>query len=359
MTTIGIVGATGQVGVELCLFLKTFPGVRGIALARTELSGAFLRRAGVECRVGNPGAEDRARALLTGCDLVCDLSLPRGLVHEIRGSSAQTSAAVARGAPPRSKLVFASTLMAFGHPVAAGAPVRHHRVARTAYGANKRAAETHATREGARAGHDVWVLRLGQVHGEMQTISRMILGYLTAEPTEAPDEPSNTVFVFSIAEALVRIAEGREAAGSYTLVSHPQWTWRDVALYYAGRLGIAPRLESTGRGILGGSQARAGALARLRAGGFAAVAAQRDFLNAYVLHRRASLEWAAKASWLRRSARSQIARGAAREIRDLPRFAGAFLGDAPGRRLESLSDSRATMEAHAIQVREILQHIVS
>ena len=57
MTTIGVIGASGQVGTEVCLYLKTYPEVRPVAIVRTSLSGALLRRLGIEVRVGAFGTE--------------------------------------------------------------------------------------------------------------------------------------------------------------------------------------------------------------------------------------------------------------------------------------------------------------
>src|SRR2546425_10572288 len=90
MRTIGVIGASGQVGVELCIFLRIFPEIRVIAICRSQLTSSFLRRGGVECRIGDLASLDLARRLLAGCDLVFDLSLLKGLVFEVRAAADPT-----------------------------------------------------------------------------------------------------------------------------------------------------------------------------------------------------------------------------------------------------------------------------
>ena len=63
-TTIGVIGASGQVNTEVCLYLKTYPEVRPVAVVRTSISGALLRRLGIEVRVGAFGTESESRELL-------------------------------------------------------------------------------------------------------------------------------------------------------------------------------------------------------------------------------------------------------------------------------------------------------
>lgn len=356
MHTIGIIGASGQVGTELCLFLGLFPEVRLIAVCRSVPSAAFLRRCGVECRIGDLTSIEDARRLLEDCDLVFDLSLPKGLVFEIRAATDRTIRNAVHGSPNGAKFVFASTEMAFGHRMAPGVIPRQHLFAQTSYGANKRAAERTAFREGRRAGRSVWSLRLGQVHGEMQSISRGILGALDARPTYAPEVPSNTVFIFSIAEALVGIAEGRERTGVYTLVSTPQWSWRKMHEYYAERLGVRPSILSGAGTRVGRATGARGVRRWLEKRVFAMLASRRDYLNGYLLYRFPSLEWSAKATWLRKSAASQITRGMGAEASGL--YAFSFEGETPGARLSTLSDSRTTMEPFAEKVRAILHGAV-
>src|SRR5207237_4585511 len=66
---------------------------------------------------------------------------------------------------------------------------------------------------------------------------------LRDEEAVRPDIPSFTVFVFSIAEALYNILNGRESEGTYTLVATPQWSWTEFHEYFCRRAGCEPRVR--------------------------------------------------------------------------------------------------------------------
>lgn len=83
MITIAIIGASGQVGTEVCLFLMTNPDVQPVAIVRSEVSGAMLRRLGVEVRLCNLDDEYQCREVFADCDLLVDFSVPPGEVSDI------------------------------------------------------------------------------------------------------------------------------------------------------------------------------------------------------------------------------------------------------------------------------------
>ena len=69
---VAILGANGQVGTELCMFLHLGGFARPVAVARSEYSLAMLRRLGIESRV----AADDVRRVIEDCDAVVDLVHP-------------------------------------------------------------------------------------------------------------------------------------------------------------------------------------------------------------------------------------------------------------------------------------------
>src|SRR3989338_10508199 len=104
--TICVIGASGQVGTEFCLYLKTYPGVRPVAVVRTSISGALLRRLGIEVRVGAFGTESESRELLRDCDLVVDFSAPAGEVNDIKAHYARHVRHAVACAPEGARYVF-------------------------------------------------------------------------------------------------------------------------------------------------------------------------------------------------------------------------------------------------------------
>src|SRR5437867_4211094 len=100
MHTIAILGANGQVGSEVCLFLSLMSDIRVVPICRTRLASVFLRRCGLECRHGSLNNSDEARRLLEGADLVADFSLPRGLPSEVNAASQAIIGTAIAQAPP-------------------------------------------------------------------------------------------------------------------------------------------------------------------------------------------------------------------------------------------------------------------
>jgi hypothetical protein len=205
-------------------------------------------------------------------------------------------------------------------------------------------------------GRDIYVLRLGQVHGEMQGVSRLLWERAKIEGVFLPATPSYSVFAFTIAEALVSIVNGKETPGMYTVVSKPAWTWPEVLRYYGATLDN-PQLETASRPPIDGSVAISGARA--------AIAKTAQWLGrignnhrhlaetaaGYLISRWPNLEQRLEALRRRQQAAAEICDGAnERHWQPYPVWRGAI----PGRQLISLSDSRITMEPFACQVRDKL-----
>ncbi|MGH8211171.1 MAG: NAD(P)H-binding protein, partial [Steroidobacteraceae bacterium] len=84
MLKVGIVGANGQVGAELCLLLAARKDIELIAICRSRSGSAFLRWHGIACRHGRVADQADAARLLSDCDIVVNSSLASGTPAEIR-----------------------------------------------------------------------------------------------------------------------------------------------------------------------------------------------------------------------------------------------------------------------------------
>ena len=122
------------------------------------------------------------------------------------------------------------------------AEFKSYLLARSVYGTMKRYSEKLATRLGKKFGKDVYILRLGEVHGELQSVSRKFLNEIKDEIAYIPDAHSYTVFPYTIAEALINIAQGKEKTGRYTVVSEPEWSWKEIHEYYCKKVNINPTI---------------------------------------------------------------------------------------------------------------------
>ncbi len=110
---IAVVGANGQVGREVCLFLSVM-GVQVIPVSRTQLGGVFLERCALACRYGAVGNPKEAGRLLEDCNLVVDFSHPHGLPSQVRPAVKANIQNILRLAPPGCPYIYISSISAFG-----------------------------------------------------------------------------------------------------------------------------------------------------------------------------------------------------------------------------------------------------
>ncbi len=201
------------------------------------------------------------------------------------------------------------------------------------------------------------MLRLGQVHGELQEVSRSIMSSLKSGTAYIPPGPSWTVFVFSIAEALVNILNGKERPGFYTVVSVPSWSWRDIHEYYCRQKGVKADIvsENTLRRTKWYMIFPSAAQRKLISSLLKLLIRYREIIAGYLLFAMPRIEGRIISLYSLFTAKTQITKiksqGYYRPYDHL------FKGKVPGRRLGSLSDSRITMDAPLTKVRSTIRSV--
>lgn len=353
MTTIGVIGASGQVGTEVCLYLKTYPEVRPVAIVRTSLSGALLRRLGIEVRVGAFGTESESRELLRDCDLIVDFSVPSGEANEIKAHYERYIRQAVACAPEGARYLFVSTINAFGMSSRFNR-AKHYFLPHSTYALTKRFAERLACRLGRQYDREIYVFRLGHVHGAFQRVSQETaeLVRMNYHCFEYPDTPSYTIFCHSVAEGLMSVAQGRETAGIYTMISNPAWSWREVLEHYSDaqrppKVVLVPtRISGLGVRLLAFVWSWVGGLAHN----------YKDTLRANILHRFPDFERSWQAWFYIKKARSEVQ---SYDDKLIYRPIGIHEGVIPGRRLPGLSDSRVTLRAKEDQVQALIDGLLA
>jgi nucleoside-diphosphate-sugar epimerase len=246
---IAVLGANGQVGAEVCLLLHRVPGIEVVPVCRNRSGSAFLRAHGLRCRHGRAADPAEARALLGDCDVIANFALALGRPREAREANRRLIEASAAASPPGARIIFFSTLAVSPDFVPAGTPAMS-----TAYGKEKLRGERDALRAGRRTGKPTWVLRLGHVYGELQGIRaemrRLIAPGVVTLPHRG-EVGSNVTHTVTIVDAILKIAGGGEVPGTYDLVSHPVWSWREVLLQEAAAGGVDVQLVASSPGAGG------------------------------------------------------------------------------------------------------------
>jgi nucleoside-diphosphate-sugar epimerase len=236
---VAVLGANGQVGAELCLLLARQEQIDVVPVCRNRMGSAFLRFQGVACRHGDAADPEQAPRLIGDCDIVANLALA-GLEQNYRESMAihdRLIRNVARYAKPGGTHIYFSTMSVYGD-----ARMHQRIVFRNLYGREKSRCENVARAAGVKYGRETLVFRLGHVCGELQGITREIRDKIAQGPIPIPDldRPSNTVYVATIVDAILKVGAGAAASGTYDLMNHPQWAWKQVFEYEGRALGVTP-----------------------------------------------------------------------------------------------------------------------
>jgi len=238
MKRVAILGANGQVGVEVSLRLRDVEGIEVVPIARNLSGSAFLRSNGMECRHGRISNPAEARSLIGDCDVVVNFALSNTAIPRAdRDMNRQIVRNLVAAAKPGVSIVFASTIMVYAPGMKFWLP--------DSYGLEKLIAERMFRRLCRASRHPAFVFRLGHVMGEMQNITNKICSEIRDGKVALPHDglrSSNTVFTAAIVEAIVQVAQGAPKPGTYDLITSPQWSWLDVYKYYAAQLGLPLRL---------------------------------------------------------------------------------------------------------------------
>jgi nucleoside-diphosphate-sugar epimerase len=230
MKRIGILGANGQVGLELCLLLSRFEGIEVIALCRNSVGSAVCRRLGITVRHYDVDDQAALKLAFEGLDMLVDMTLPLGSAAEQRKSIGHFLHSIFAAIGENTSFVYVGSVSADALTNDTVVPKLFW--PRSPYAAAKRYGERIAGKLAVARRRKFTILRLGQVHGRMQTVSIDLLS--TRPPAMAePGPPTCVVFCRTIAEALVALVEGRERHGRYALLSEPRWRLDEVASFYA------------------------------------------------------------------------------------------------------------------------------
>lgn len=223
-----ILGANGQVGTEAALYLSMQHDVQITGMVRAQYGAILLQLAGIPWEVLDHRQISPAAAKVLSCaDAVVDCTFPSGQQQQLVPLIESNTSAVMQLMKKDAVFIHSSSISAFGMPN--NSPeLKNYRFARTGYAKVKRLAEQRITQLGRQHAVRTAHLRLGQVHGVLQSVSRQIFsaierGGLTAMGT--PDSLCNIAFAHSVAEAYKQAAFGRLSDGQIeTVVSNPQWS---------------------------------------------------------------------------------------------------------------------------------------
>ena len=246
---IAIVGASSQVGSSVALYLHALEKAHVIAFSRSRWPAVFYELLGIEHRV-LPDDVSTLRSEFGEVDGVVDFSYPHSEFWENRKILQQHLMGVVRAVRKGTPFISMSTQNAYGF-TEADIFVRHRRVSwASPYCSLKRYGEQLVNRLGSECSVPTFNLRLGQVHGFLQRVSKQYSERIAAGSKlqvigDASDRV-NTLFVEDIGEVVLQIVTGKVNPATYSVLSQPQWSQEELYCYYQTWIGNTCPIEFIG-----------------------------------------------------------------------------------------------------------------
>ena len=232
---LGLVGANGNVGTELCFLLKNDVDLKPIT--RNKLGSVFLNHHGFNCTISDISKDVDAKESLSDVDIVVISSYA---TDPFSGSQTRSSQLInhkiiknsVNFSPPNAIIIYFSTIRAFSNKIDPNTPKGW---TKSGYDKEKITLEKTLFSESAKKKKKAYALRLGHVYGDNQPRTRDLKKILSNSQISIqvkPETESNIVHTVTIKDAILNCLESKTSPGIYSVVNVPQWTWKNVIDYY-------------------------------------------------------------------------------------------------------------------------------
>jgi nucleoside-diphosphate-sugar epimerase len=232
---IGIIGSSSQVGASVAYYLKKYTEIEVICFVRSSYSKILFDVLGITTDYLDLHNKDELKQKLSDCNTVIDFTYPAGEIFSIPKSIDIVMGNIISALPKETVYIYMSSIMAYGMPPMEK-NIKSYFVPHSSYAFIKRRAEKKCRSMGKKYGVKTYNFRLGQVHGFLQSVNSSFREKLNQNDIAFIDgdeyDLTNTIFINSIAEAIIKFSKADEAPGTYTLISNPQWTLGQLYNYY-------------------------------------------------------------------------------------------------------------------------------
>lgn len=258
--TVGITGASGQIGSALVRYLCAQPDVKVVAILRNPyLSHPLRATSGCEVRIGSLTDPRGTCQLLGGCDAVINCAISQTPPRFARTQNELLLSSIVHGCTALGHLrhmIHLSSVSVYGLLYQSSSQGSFQEpVSDTPYGRDKRYAEQVLERMAKPLAKDVQVsiLRLGHVYGPDQQHSRNFFDLLRNPFFALPflgENCSNAVHIDTLGKCLLSVIRGEVindcgVVKIYNVLDNPERTWREVYELHSSAMGYpeAPRLD--------------------------------------------------------------------------------------------------------------------
>jgi hypothetical protein len=214
---------------------KNFTDIELVCFIRSTYSKVFFDLHGISSDFIDLNNKAELKQKLQSCNAVIDFTYPAGEIFSISRSVDKILENIISSIPGNSVYIYMSSIMAYGMPPAEK-KIKSYAISHSSYSFIKRKAEKKCLDMGKKFGVKTYNFRLGQVHGFLQSVNTSFREKLNQNTIAFIDgneaDLTNTVFINSVAEAIIKFSKNSETPGTYTLISNPQWTLKQLYDYY-------------------------------------------------------------------------------------------------------------------------------
>ena len=226
---VAVIGAAGRIGPYLVRRLALENAYEPVPVIRDKMAIRFLGDYRQFTRVGSITDSGSARRLIGDCQVVINLafagSTSNAIANNIRLVEAITTLKTTK------LFVNLSTISVYGLPFTERRMNFVKPKPNSAYGKSKLAMERIVADALKKTDSKYFHIRLGNVYGPSQTVSRMVFEDVMSPSFKLPfggDLASNAISVERFIEGVVSILNNPPQKGVYNCTEEPQRTWREI-----------------------------------------------------------------------------------------------------------------------------------
>jgi nucleoside-diphosphate-sugar epimerase len=238
---VAVIGAAGRIGPYLVRRLALENAYEPVPVIRDKMAIRFLGDYRQLTRVGSITDSGSAGRLIGDCQIVINLAF-----------SGSTSSAIANNTKLVEAITTLKTTKVFVNLSTIsvyGLPFTEHRMnfvkpkPNSTYGESKLAMERIVAGALKNTDSRYFLIRLGNVYGPSQTVSRMVFEDVMSQSFKLPfggDLASNAVSVERFVECVVSILNNPPQNGVYNCTEEPQITWREIYRMHTDAWNLPP-----------------------------------------------------------------------------------------------------------------------
>ena len=238
---VAVIGAAGRIGPYLVRRLAIENAYEPVPVIRDKMAIRFLGDYRQFTRVGSITDSSSARRLIGDCQVVINLAFSGSTSSAIANNTRLAEAITTL--KTTNVFINLSTISVYGLPFTENRMNFVKPKPNSPYGMSKLAMEKIVAGALKKTDSRYFLIRLGNVYGPSQTVSRMVFEDVMSPSFELPfggDLASNAVSVERFIEGVISILNNPPQNGVYNCTEEPQRTWREIYRMHTDAWNLPP-----------------------------------------------------------------------------------------------------------------------